>query len=152
MEFLNFLDDKVQFEQLVTKVQQMYVKEIQDYGENNFKNLVKDCRDRRFVFKLLNKDITFDQFIVKINCDSKGVHYYCKDDLIDRGVDPKYFDEETLTRVGAYMKSMHQGKDIENIKPDEIANRGGDPPVTATMGEFYDNETLKRKALIDFQA
>ena len=49
------------------------------------------------------------------------------------------------------MKSMHHGKDIQDIKPDEIANKGGDPPDSATMGEFFDNDTLKRKAIIDFQ-
>ena len=80
----------------------------------------------------MNKEITFDQFIVRVNCDVKGVQYSCKDDLIDRGVARKYFEDSTIKRVGAYMKSMHNGKDIENIKPDEIANKGGDPP--ATMG------------------
>lgn len=85
----------------------MYIKQVQDYGENNLRALIKDCRDRRFVFKLINKDITFDQFIVRINCDAKGVQYSCKDDLIDRGVSQRYFEDATLERVGAYMKSMH---------------------------------------------
>ena len=74
----------------------MYVKQVQDYGENNFRNQIKDCKDRRFVFKLINKEITFDQFIVRVNCDSKGVDYACKDDLIDRGVSQRYFDDATL--------------------------------------------------------
>jgi hypothetical protein len=47
---------------------------------------------------LINSEITFDQFIVKMNCETQGVQYKCKDDLLAAGIRPQFFED--LERTG----------------------------------------------------
>jgi hypothetical protein len=54
-----------------------------------------DSGDRRLLFKLLSREISFDQYVVRVDCDTKGVNYLCKEDLInEKGISKHFFDEE----------------------------------------------------------
>jgi len=69
--------------------------EVGKYGENGFRKLIMDSGDRRLLFKLLGREISFDQYVVRVDCDTKGVNYLCKEDLInEKGISKHFFDEE----------------------------------------------------------
>lgn len=86
-------------------------------------NILKSCFDRRVLFKLISKQITFDQFITRVNCDTKGVKYYCKDDLLEKGINPEFF--ENVGDIGDYLKAVHGVESLEQIKPEDITNQCG---------------------------
>jgi hypothetical protein len=71
------------------------------------------------LFKLLNGEYSFDQFVVRVDCETKGVKYVCRDDLIkERGISPHFFDKESLKKMEAYLKSLHGVDDISKLKPE----------------------------------
>lgn len=69
-------------ETILNNLNRMFRQEIREYGDEKFEILLSECNDRRIMFKLINGEITLDQFIVKVACDAGGIKYYCKDDLI----------------------------------------------------------------------
>ena len=79
-------------DRIVTKLRDDHLQELLEFGHDNFKAVLKMCDDRRVLFRLIRKQITFDQFITRVICDSQGVVYYCKDDLLDKGLSPEYFE------------------------------------------------------------
>ena len=76
------------------------------------------------LIKLINSEITFDQFIVKMNCETQGVSYKCKDDLLAAGIQPQFFED--LERTGRQLKAIHGVKTIRQIPPDKIANNNSE--------------------------
>lgn len=80
-------------QRILDKLNRMFRNEIIKYGEEKFEILLGECNDRRIMFKLINGDITLDQFIVKVACDAGGIKYLCKDDLLDQGISPEFFQE-----------------------------------------------------------
>ena len=82
MDLVKVLEDGKQREVLVNALCKNYKDEIQDYSEANFNRLLSQCKDRKSLLRLVNKEITFDQFVTKHNCDNEGLKYSCKDDLL----------------------------------------------------------------------
>jgi len=70
-----------------------YLNEIIDFGHDAFKQLMRENEDRRILFQLIKKEITFDQYVTRVMCETKGVEYFCKDDLLAKGVSPHYFQD-----------------------------------------------------------
>ena len=84
--------------------------------------MLSQCKDRKSLLKLVNKEITFDQFVTKHNCDNEGLKYSCKDDLLQKGINPSFF--ENLDEIEHQMKTIFGVKSIKDIDPDEVANNG----------------------------
>ena len=115
------LNQEENLERLCQLIRRHFPIEVCKYGERGFKKLISDSGDRRLLFKLLAREISFDQYVVRVDCDTKGVKYLCKEDLInDKGISKHFFDEEQLKVVEACMKSLHNVKNIDSIKPDAI--------------------------------
>lgn len=72
----------------------MFRDEVRAYGDEKFEVLLGECSDRRVLFKLINRELTLDQFAVRVTCDAGGIQYQCKDDLIrNMGVPAEFFEE-----------------------------------------------------------
>jgi len=95
--------------------------EISKYGDEKYHAILKDCSDRRFLFSLINGELTFDQFVVRVNCDTKKVEYSCKDDMIRKHkVSLHYFEEDRCTRKEKELKAIHGVRHMDQITPDQI--------------------------------
>ena len=94
LDYMSCLDSPPHVRMILMFLRRQFQFEIQSYGEQHFERIItKDCNDRRLLFKLINGELTFDQFVVRIHCATRGVDYKCKDDLIrDYGVPERFFD------------------------------------------------------------
>jgi hypothetical protein len=67
--------------------------------------------------------------VVRVDCDTKGVKYVCKDDLVnEKGIQKRFFDAKQIKKTEACLKSLHGVRTVDQIKPDAIVDMGG-PPV-----------------------
>ena len=76
LKYLECLMNDKAVEQIISKLRADHHLEIINHGHNRFKTLLKECTDRRVLFRLVRKEnMTFDQFITRVHCDTKGVTY-----------------------------------------------------------------------------
>jgi len=73
--------------------------------------------------------MTFDQFVTRVHCDTKGVSYQCKDDLLAKGVSKRYF--ENNEHIDRYLLAQHGGTSLADIPPDAITYQCGRPKIDA---------------------
>lgn len=73
-------------DQIVTAITLQHQKEMADYGSSKFTRRISDLKDRKLLLKLINNEITLDQFITRLNCIEQSIKYYCKDDLLQMGI------------------------------------------------------------------
>lgn len=71
--------------------------------------------------------MTFDQFVTRVHCDTKGVKYQCKDDLLAKGVSKRYFENQD----DRYLLAAHGGVSLSDIPPDSITYQCGRPKIDA---------------------
>ena len=62
--------------------------------------------------------------MARINCQTQGVSYKCKDDLLDDGLREQFFDN--LAETGKQLKAIHDVNKISLIKPEKLANNNSD--------------------------
>lgn len=60
LQYLECQSNEQCIDRLVTKLGEQYNKEILKFGHDNFKEVLKMCQDRRTLFKLIQKVLTFD--------------------------------------------------------------------------------------------
>ena len=68
IEFLNGMQNSEIVAQIVTAITLQHQKEMADYGSSKFTKRVGELKDRKLLLKLINKEITLDQFITRLNC------------------------------------------------------------------------------------
>ena len=86
------IEDAGLSEQIMTQLRLTYLNEIINFGHDAFKQLMRENEDRRILFALIKREITFDQYVTRVMCETKDVEYFCKDDLLAKGVSPYYFE------------------------------------------------------------
>ena len=154
LEYMGILGKQEHRERLLALLRHQFLFEVGNYGENDFVQLIKDCGDRRLVFKLINGEITFEQFVVRVDCESRGVKYVCRDDLIkDIGISEHFFEEGSVRKMEAFLKSLHGVTTLKDIKPETILHMGSPPaanqgriPIEEATGEYLkklENEQLQ---------
>ena len=82
--------------------------------------------------------------MVRIDCETKGVKYVCRDDLIkNRGISTHFFEEEKVKKMEAFLKSLHGVSTLKDIKPEVLVNMGSPPaanqgsiPLDEATGEY----------------
>lgn len=109
VDYLFTMGNKELTSRVLQKLRKMFPVEIAEYGEKEFKILLSECSDRRILFRLINGLLTLDQFIVRVTCETKGIKYFCKDDLIKTmGVSPHFFED-----LGAFDQYMDYLKEAD---------------------------------------
>lgn len=93
LQYIECQQNPLFIDQLTNKLSHIFYKEIIKFGHDNFKEILKFCPDRRILMRLIKKQLTFDQFITKVICETQGFVVYCKDDLIEKGISKEFFDE-----------------------------------------------------------
>jgi hypothetical protein len=111
VKYISCIEDDEKLEQVVNNIRQRFPKEIGNFGNDKFKNLLKTNQDRRILFKLIRGNITFDQFTTRVICETQNVKYYCKEDLLQKGINPKFF--ENVGSIKKYMLAAHGKTSIE---------------------------------------
>ena len=114
IEFTAMLQNDESLEELCYLIRSHYPTEVFKYGDDLLPKLVLDSGDRRLLYKLLNREITFDQYVVRVDCDTKGVNYVCKDDLVNKkGIQKRFFDAKQIKKTEKCLKSLHGVRSIE---------------------------------------
>ena len=90
------------------------------------------------MFRFIRKSLTFDQFITRLICECRNVKFYCQKDLVERGVDPKYFEKND--EIKKFLLAAHKAKSIEDIPPDDITFNCG---MKKDMSEFIIDPEFK---------
>lgn len=93
------------------------------------------------LFNLIQGEISIDQFITRVNCEANGIKYYCKDDMLERGIHPSYFNN--LAKTEQYLLAVHGADNLIEIPPDSITYQGGRPRLTED--EIVSNPELVKK-------
>ena len=124
LEFIAILEEKDTFDYVINFLSNKFKFQILKFQEDRFRLLMKLCKDRGALIKFINEQITFDQFVARINCQTQGVSYKCRDDLLDDGLRKQFFDN--LAETGKQLKAIHNVNKISQIKPEKLANNNSD--------------------------
>lgn len=82
LAYVQCLSSGFLLDQLLTQMLQRCPTQIQHYGQAKFVRLLSRCEDRKLLAKLVNKEISFDQFVARVNSGRGAQQYKCKDDLL----------------------------------------------------------------------
>jgi hypothetical protein len=134
VKYMEILENEEMAEQVVTQLRRVHLKDIIVFGHEKFKKLVRENQDRRYLFKLIRGEISFDQFTTRTICETRGVKYFCVEDLLEKGISPHFF--QNVGSVKKYLLAQHGVKRIEDIKVEDITFQCGQ---NKTVEDYFDD-------------
>ena len=128
------MENEEMAEQVITCLRRKHQKDIIAFGHEKFKKLVRENQDRRYLFKFIRNELSFDQFTTRAICETRGVKFFCVEDLLQKGISPHYF--QNVSSVKKYLLAQHGVERIEDIKVADITYNCGQGK---TLDDYFDD-------------
>ena len=125
LQYIAAIESEKVVQQIITKLRGDHSDDFVIFGFKRLAKLIRECKDRRLLFKLIRKELTFNQFATRVYGLSLNVTYKCLDDMIQSGIQPKYFQSAKSDQMESQLMAIHGKRRVEDIDPVSITDQCG---------------------------